>query len=216
MATNIFLLLDMSTSMMDGQESTIDACNEFMDGQMANIVGTDAVVSIRVFNTYIGSEDLVNNVPLSETPRIDQNNYQPSGGTPLYDAIGDSIESIGEYDGQVLFIVQTDGEENSSIRFNRDDVVRIVKEKTSEGWQFVYLGCDIDAMESGFELGISAGNTMSYTRSDTGKAFQDLKMSTARYLSRASIQSKEFFSEIEENSGENGSDRGSDSAKTVA
>ena len=68
-----------------------------------------------------------------------------------------------------------------------------VAEKTSLGWQFVYLGCDIDAMEHGADIGIPSGNTMSYDRVNAKTAFANLASSTAQYLQQGSISSAKFF-----------------------
>jgi hypothetical protein len=68
-----------------------------------------------------------------------------------------------------------------------------VAKKTAAGWQFVYLGCDIDAMQQGGELGIAAGNTMSYDRQHTGKAFATLTDSAATYAVGGSKTGAKFF-----------------------
>ena len=100
---------------------------------------------------------------------------------------------LESHTGPVLFIIQTDGEENSSRRVTREEVLAQVAEKTAAGWQFVYLGCDIDAMQQGGKLGIPVGNTMSYRRSDTEDAFHSLTASTQAYLAQGSAASGSFF-----------------------
>ena len=111
----------------------------------------------------------------------------------MYDAIGEAMTLLESHTGPVLFIIQTDGEENSSRRVTRDELLIRVAEKTAAGWQFVYLGCDIDAMQQGGELGIAAGNTMSYDRKHTGQAFATLTDSAARYAVRGSKTGATFF-----------------------
>ena len=120
-------------------------------------------------------------MPLDRAPRLDHEHYQPTGATPLYDAMWQSMNLLEGHQGQVLFIVQTDGEENNSTIATRQQIVGRVAEKTAAGWQFVYLGCDIDAMRQGGDLGIAAGNTMSYDRERTGQAFVTLADSAAHY-----------------------------------
>ena len=130
---------------------------------------------------------------MDQAPRIEHEHYRPDGATPLYDAIGQAMDLLEPYEGQVLFIIQTDGEENSSQHVTRKDVLRRVAEKTAAGWQFIYLGCDIDAMGRGGDLGIAAGNTMSYDAATTGAAFRNLGDSTRTYRARGSTSSPSFF-----------------------
>jgi len=130
--------------------------------------------------------------------------------TTLYDAIGQAMDLLEPYEGQVLFIIQTDGEENSSQHVTRKDVLRRVAEKTAAGWQFIYLGCDIDAMGRGGDLGIAAGNTMSYDGATTGAAFRNLGDSTRTYRARGSTSSPSFFGAPRTGADDGGGDDGSD------
>ena len=193
MSTHIFLLLDMTASMSWKKEATIDACNEYIGGQQSTGLGDDTVFTLGVFNSNVGMERIVDGVPIERAPRIDHEHYRPDGATPLYDAIGQAMDLLEPCEGQVLFIIQTDGEENSSQHVTRKDVLRRVAEKTAAGWQFIYLGCDIDAMGLGEDLGIAAGNTMSYDREDTGAAFRNLGDSTRDYRARGATSSPSFF-----------------------
>ena len=193
MSTHVFFLLDMTGSMSRNKEATIDACNEFIGAQQSNPGADDSVFTLGVFNSNIGLERIVREVSLDRAPRIDHEHYRPDGATPLYDAIGEAMTLLESHTGPVLFIIQTDGEENSSRRVTRDEVLTRVAEKTADGWQFVYLGCDIYAMQQGGKLGIPVGNTMSYRRSDTEDAFHSLTASTTAYMAQGSAASGSFF-----------------------
>ena len=193
MTTQVFLMLDMTGSMQANKQATIDACNEFVEGLKADPHTRDLIFSLAVFNSNIGLERVVDGVGLDRAPKLDHEHYQPAGATPLYDAMWQSMNLLEGHQGQVLFIVQTDGEENSSKTATRQQIVDRVAEKTAAGWQFVYLGCDIDAMQQGGELGIAAGNTMSYDRQHTGKAFATLTDSAAHYASGGSKTGAMFF-----------------------
>ena len=193
MLTQVFLLLDMTGSMQDNKQATMDACNEFVEGLKADPHTKDFLFSLAVFNSNIGLERVVDGVQLDRAPKLDHEHYQPTGATPLYDAMWQSMNLLEGHQGQVLFIVQTDGEENSSRIATRQQIVDRVAEKTVAGWQFVYLGCDIDAMQQGAELGIAAGNTMSYNRKRTGKAFADMTDAVTRYASGGSKTGAMFF-----------------------
>ena len=180
MTTQVFLMLDMTGSMQANKQATIDACNEFVEGLKADPHTRDFLFSLAVFNSNIGLERIVDGVPLDKAPRLDHEHYQPTGATPLYDAMWQSMDLMKAHQGQVLFIVQTDGEENSSRTATRQQIVDRVAEKTAAGWQ-------------GGELGIAAGNTMSYDRKHTGKAFTTLTDSAARYAVRGSKTGATFF-----------------------
>ena len=183
----------MTGSMQANKQATIDACNEFGEGLKANPHTKDFLFSLAVFNSNIGLERVVDGVQQDRAPKLDHEHYQPTGATPLYDAMWQSMNLLEGHQGQVLFIVQTDGEENSSRIATRQQIVDRVAEKTAAGWQFVYLGCDIDAMQQGGVLGIAAGNTMSYDRTRTGQAFADMTDAVTRYASGGSKTGAMFF-----------------------
>ena len=71
----------------------------------------------------------------------------------------------------------------------------MVAEKTAAGWQFVYLGCDIDATQQGREMGIAAGNTMSYDRHCTAEAVSGMNTAVSGYAAEGSAASGKFLSE---------------------
>jgi hypothetical protein len=196
MTTQIFLLLDMTSSMSRNKEGTMDACNEFIEGLGEDQRGklrTDALFTLGVFNSNIGLERIAREVPVDKAPKIDHEHYLPAGATPLYDAIGQSMDLLEAHVGPVMLVIQTDGEENSSQFVIKKDLIKRVAEKTALGWQFVYLGCDIDAMQQGVDIGIPSGNTMSYTRDNAKAAFADLSTSTSEYLKKGSTSSSKFF-----------------------
>ena len=193
MKTHIFLLLDMTASMMWNKEANIDSCNEFISNQQLDSGAEDSLFSLGVFNSNIGMERIVKEVPLDRAPHIDYEHYRPNGATPLYDAIAQSVDLLDSSTDSVLFIIQTDGKENSSQNATRKEVIEKIAQKSELGWQFVYLGCDIDAMTEGKHLGISPGNTFSYTRKDTAQAFNFLTSNTREYLKRGSTSSDRFF-----------------------
>lgn len=106
-------------------------------------------------------------------------NLVPRGGTPLLDAMCETIDRVGarlgrtpeaERPRQVIFMVITDGEENSSRRFTKEAVQTRVKHQTEAyGWQFTYLGANVDAFSEGSKLGLAAAVSAGYTP-DSAKA----------------------------------------------
>lgn len=94
----------------------------------------------------------------------------PSGATALLDAAGMAIAATGaslaampedQRPANVIFVIATDGHENSSREYKLDDVKAMITEQTGKyGWSFVYIGAEIDAFDSGATMGMSAGSTM--------------------------------------------------------
>ena len=182
--TQVFFLLDMTGSMDENKSATIDAFNEYVGGLKSDEATTDFKFSLAVFNSEIGVGLNVEKGPLSDVPTLSELNYVPNGATPLYDAIGFSIDSLDDVEGSVLFIILTDGYENSSRRFNQHDITQKISRKTEQDWKFVFLGCDIDAMHEGRNIGISAESAKSYMREESRTAMNDVAEATILYAKR--------------------------------
>ena len=132
---------------------------------------------------------------LADVSELNDGNYVPAGTTPLYDAIGLSIDSLEEVQGQVLFIILTDGEENASQQFDKEEILKRISNRTEHGWKFVFLGCDIDAMRQSEDLGIAPGNVRSYSRAESQEAMCDVASATVEYSLRSPIDPRGFFEE---------------------
>jgi hypothetical protein len=124
----------------------------------------------------------------------------PYGNTPLVDAVGTAITDTGfelsqlpeaSRPGKVIFVIATDGEENSSKEYTLDSVKTMVTRQESDySWQFVFIGVDIDGFRDGSRMGFAYGTTLSNTGADIGSTYQVLHSAVAR--SRASGQSVTF------------------------
>jgi hypothetical protein len=88
-----YLLLDMTGSMRANKQSTIDACNEYIDGLKAEQQG-QFDFSVGVFNSNIGLERVIGPCAVDEVRLFGNENYQPAASMPLYDAISEAISSI--------------------------------------------------------------------------------------------------------------------------
>ena len=195
LSTQVFFLLDMTGSMGENKAATMDAFNEYVGGLKSDDSTSGLKFSLAIFNSEIGIGLNIDKELLSEVPKLTDMNYQPNGTTPLYDAIGFSIDSLERAEGSVLFIVLTDGYENSSSRFNKHDITQKISRKTEQDWKFVFLGCDIDAMEEGRDIGISPENAKSYLRAESSQAMADIASATVRYAKRDRVARKKvgFF-----------------------
>lgn len=177
----IVLVVDESGSMQSRKPATVSAINEYLDSQRKNPL--PAWLTMAFFNAQKGVQILHSGVDLKQVPNLVDADYKPDMNTPLYDAIGKVVRDVekrresvknDERPG-VLFVVVTDGEENSSREFKKDDVTSLIAEKEKDGWTFVYIGAQRDAWADGMKLGVAGGNTRGYvaaTLADDLSAFQ--------------------------------------------
>lgn len=116
--------------------------------------------------------------------------YEPSGWTPLLDAVGLGVEKVKEFHGdklgddnlKVIVTIFTDGEENSSKKFNREQIKQMIEHFQSDGkWTFTFVGCGSieDVSATSATLGVSANNTVAYAATDTGTAEAYTKIATS-------------------------------------
>lgn len=133
-----------------------------------------------------------NNKNINDVKELSVEDYHPGGMTPLYDAIGGTIDG-SKKDGKTLFVIMTDGEENSSSEYNLDAIQKLIKGKEKVGWTFVYLGADQNAWQHSRTLGLTKLNTMSFDSKKTRGAYNDLIGATTVYACSNKKVSKDFF-----------------------
>lgn len=170
----LVFILDRSGSMAGLEEDTIGGFNSMIEKQKEN----DGVcyVSTVLFNGE--SEVLHDRVRLSEIPKMTVGDYIAYGSTALIDAIGDAIRHIAnihkyarpeDVPDQTMFIITTDGEENSSHRYSSDEVKKMIeRQKKQKGWEFLFIGANIDAVETARRYGISADRAVNYNSDKQG------------------------------------------------
>ena len=162
------VVLDRSGSMGSTREGTVSGYNEYINGLRGD-TASEYSVSLIQFDAHgaaHGPELTISYIdkPLADVPELKLADYEPRGGTPLYDAIGECTRRVEDKGRAVTCVIITDGEENASKEFNKDSIKALIKSKEDAGWTFVFLGADIDAYSSGSQIGISAMNTMKYTK----------------------------------------------------
>ena len=138
------------------------------------------------FDSQDAYEVLADFAPLAEVKELTPETYVPRASTPLLDAIGRGINDIGaklgakgddERPEKVVFVILTDGHENASREFTRQQVFEMIRKQTDEyQWKFVYLGANQDAIAVGASLGVAAHSAMTYAHDakGTGDAFASL------------------------------------------
>jgi len=195
--TVLHVLLDMTGSMFRIKDVTLDALNEYLGGLKEGKEAEGFEVSVSVFNSAERVKPIREAEPVEEFAEVTTREYQPNAATPLYDAIGESIHAVARdaKKDPVLFVIQTDGLENDSREYKRKDILKLVETMTSQGWQFVFMGCELDAMAEGANIGIAAGNTISYDYSpgSTRRVFEAATASTTAYAASGSIPTNDWF-----------------------
>jgi uncharacterized protein YegL len=175
--THISIVLDSSSSMYSYADATREGLNSFIDEQKK--LGKEATVSLVQFNSTVREQYSFQN--LQKVPRLNQDNYIPSGMTALLDAIGYTINTTGEKlaalpeelrPNKVLIVIQTDGQENNSGKFDRQQIFdMITHQKEKYLWDFLFLGANQDAIAIAADYGINSKSSLTYDMGNTRKAF---------------------------------------------
>ena len=187
-ATHIAVLLDRSGSMGDIKDDAIGGFNCFLKEQKA--AGANATLTLVQFDTE--STDVVHeSMPILEVPDLNHQTFQPRGGTPLLDALGQTIDSTGRAlaaipeanrPNKVVFVVITDGQENSSHQHTKASVKERIDHQSSQyNWQFVFLGANQDAFDEAGAVGIAMGNAANFAPARMQVAFAATAANVASY-----------------------------------
>lgn len=173
MKTEIVLVLDRSGSMSTIWQDTIEGVNKFIAEQRKETGDCD--LTIYQFDHEFDYEAVTKDIQTCEY--LTTNTYYPRGSTALHDAICEAIDTTRlknisldpEYrPDNVIFVIMTDGHENSSHRYTMQDVNKRISKMTNKGWDFVFLGANQDAIATARGFGISAGKSMNIVASSSG------------------------------------------------
>lgn len=166
--TELVFILDQSGSMSGLESDTIGGFNSMIERQKKET--GSAVVSTVLFNNR--STVIHDRLPLDEVIRMSEKDYCPQGCTALLDAVGDAIHHIGnvhkyarkeDVPERTLFVITTDGQENASSRYSYDKVKSMIeRQKEKHGWEFLFLGANIDAAAEAKRFGISEERAVRY------------------------------------------------------
>lgn len=177
MKAEILVVVDASGSMLSLREDTIGGIRSLIEEQKA--VPGDANLRIVGFNTT--TWDILERSNLKYLDKDVKLNYRPSGNTALYDALGTSIDKLGEYlldthewarPDRVIVVVITDGAENASTKFTRQQILnKIQHQEQKYSWKFMYLGANQDAFAVGRSMGIMETQSWNSTPAGTRSMF---------------------------------------------
>lgn len=182
--TELVFILDKSGSMAGLEKDTIGGFNSMLQKQKA-LDGQCRITTVLFDNRY---ELLHDRIDIRAVGLMTEKEYQVGGSTALLDALGLTIQKLvsvqkntaEEYRaGKVMFVIITDGEENSSREFSADRVKKMIETEKKYGWEFVFLGANIDAVETAGRFGISADRAVDYVPDAAGTELNFQAMSDA-------------------------------------
>ena len=166
--TELVFILDRSGSMNGMEEDTIGGFNSMIEKQKKE--EGECLVSVVLFNHTC--EVLYDRVPIAQVPTMTRAEYFTTGCTALLDAIGGAIHHIGnvhkyarqeDIPEKTIFVITTDGMENASRTYSADKVRQMVKhEQDKYGWEFLFLGANIDAVETARRYGLKEGHAVRF------------------------------------------------------
>jgi hypothetical protein len=171
----IIVILDKSGSMSLTKSETIEGFNLFLREQKENYIGDENIpkFTLIMFNNYVYLENYEN---IMDVPNLDENRYRPDGMTSLYDAIGTAIEKYNQELNNLCLII-TDGEENTSKKWNKNDVFNNIELlKTQRAWSFIYYGANQDSYNEATKIGIHNSRNYLATPQGTQSLFSQISV----------------------------------------
>lgn len=174
--TDITVILDRSGSMVFVKKDTIGGFNQFLEDQKK--APGEATITLVQFDHE--HEVVYLRQPIADAPALSDETYRPRGNTALLDAIGRTVNTLGETYASmdesnrpenVVLVIQTDGQENASKEFSPAAIKEMIERQTKEyAWEVVYLGANQDAFAVGASIGILRSHSMTYAGDSKGTA----------------------------------------------
>ena len=195
--TELVFIIDKSGSMSGLEGDTIGGFNSMLKKQRGE--DGEAYLSTVLFDTK--EQVLYDRVPIDKVPEMTAKDYVPGGCTALLDAMGGAIKHIHtihkyareeDRPEKTMFIIITDGCENSSRRYNLKKVRDMIeKRKAKDNWEFLFLGANIDAVKEAASFGINADRAVEYCSDSDGTTlnYRVLTEAVSSYRSKATLDS---------------------------
>ncbi len=188
--TELVFILDRSGSMGGLESDTIGGFNSMLEKQRRE--PGDAFVTTVLFDNE--SETVHDRLPIEKVPKLTEREYYVRGCTALLDAVGGTIEHIAgihkyarpeDVPQKTMFVITTDGLENASKKYSYDAVKKLIEAKRELGWEFLFLGANIDAAREAARFGIAPDRAVRYKSDRAGTALNYQVISEAVTAVRA-------------------------------
>lgn len=207
--THISIILDRTGSMESIKDDTIGGFNTFLKEQQKQ--PDKATMTLVQFDSQDPYEVIHSFKPVKDVPALDASTYVPRASTPLLDAIGMGINDLEKRLGdmkkkdrpsKVVMVIITDGQENASREFKKGHIVKMMKRKEKDDWQFVFLSADLDSIDDAGDYGFNADRVMSFDKNKKGAkhVWTSVSMRVAEY--RSGESDKLSFSPADRNAQE--------------
>ncbi len=199
--TELVFILDRSGSMAGLESDTIGGFNALIEKQKKQ--DGECYVSTVLFDNE--SEVLHDRVPLRDVGKMTEEDYTVRGCTALIDAIGGAVKHISnihkyvrpeDVPAHTMFVITTDGMENASTKYSSDEVKRMVEQKKEAcGWEFLFIGANIDSVETAKRVGINADRAVNYRADKKGTKTLFRAVGEAAACMRANVPLREDWCE---------------------
>ena len=204
--TELVFVIDMSGSMFGLTDDTIGGFNSMIEKQKK--ADGESIISTVLFDNV--SEVIHDRADIRSIQPMTEDDYTVRGCTALLDAIGGAVHHIGnvhkyaraeDVPEHTLFVITTDGMENASRRYDSETVKKMIeRQKEKYGWEFLFLGANIDAVETARSVGISKDRAVNYRSDREGTALNYEVVSEAISAVRCSAPLKaDWKKRIDEN-----------------
>ena len=202
--TELVFIMDRSGSMSGLERDCVGGFNSMIKKQKKE--DGECLVSTVLFNN--SDTILHDRVSLKDIKQMKEDDYVPSGCTALIDALGNSIKHISDVHRYIreedvpehtIFVITTDGLENASKKYSSDEVKKMVQQKKEEGWEFIFLAANIDAVETAKQYGIEEDRAVNYVCDEVGTMtnFNVLNKTIGKFRKCGNIEA-EWAQEIKE------------------
>ena len=160
-------------------KDTIGGFNAFVREQAPT-----STLSLYLFNNTF--EIVYENKKIKDVEKLD---FRPRGGTALLDAIAQTIEQVEKNNTQRwadlddvgnVIVILTDGEENSSTKYTKGEINDMIATKKAQGWKFVFLGANQDAIKNAVDMGIGRDAAMDFDTANVGEVMRSASSALSR------------------------------------
>ena len=159
---DLVFIMDRSGSMSGSEEDTIGGFNSFIERKRNK--GLNTRVTTVLFDDHY--EVLYKRKDINQVAKLTRDEYWVRGCTALLDAVGKTINMLDhEVDNNVLVVIMTDGMENASKEYSKDQIRNLIN---SHSWEFIYIGADIDSYSEAGNIGIRKSRVANYKKSKKG------------------------------------------------
>ena len=174
-ATEMVCILDRSGSMYKKRKDTIGSFNQMLEKQKRE--PGEAYITTALFSDQC--DVLYSHTPIRETEELTEQDYYIGGNTALFDAIGKVFHQTdsllegreGDYEEKVLVFIITDGMDNASVQYGRQQIKKLIEEKQKKGWVILFFGTDMEMIKLAEDTGIRKENTTCYP--DTAEGIRE-------------------------------------------